>query len=48
MAVPPGVTAKILEVSVTTRNVSIGVKGNPPYLVGWWWVEPQDPGLLPR
>jgi len=32
VTVPPGVSAKILAVTVTTGNVKIGVKGNPPYL----------------
>jgi hypothetical protein len=30
--VPPGVSAKILAVTVTSGNVKIGIKGNPPYL----------------
>lgn len=30
--VPPGVPAKMLHVAITTSNVKIGIKGNPPYL----------------
>ena len=32
MAVPPGVTAKHLAVKITSGNIQIGIKGNPPYL----------------
>lgn len=30
--VPPGVSAKQLEVEVTGTQLKIGLKGNPPYL----------------
>lgn len=30
--VPPGVSAKQLEVEVTGSQLKIGLKGNPPYL----------------
>ena len=32
MVVPPGVTAKHLAVKITSGNIQIGIKGNPPYL----------------
>ena len=32
VAVPPGVRAGALDVAIKTSDVSIGIKGNPPYL----------------
>lgn len=29
---PPGITAKILDITIARNHLSIGVKGNPPYI----------------
>jgi hypothetical protein len=29
---PPGVTARLLDVNITVNHLSVGIKGNPPYI----------------